>query len=1515
MKRIYNTRLFRLTGLMLAVLVWLANNSNPPNGKTGAPFDQHCSDCHGGNNPNGFNGTVEIGGMPGTVQPNTVYPLTITMTPTAGSPTRGGFQLVYVDNNDANCGNLANANAQSGTEFAGGREYLDHRGGKVFGGNPVTWNFNWTSPATVAGNTVKVYAVGNFTNGNNNDTGDFPLEVSFTYPFSGPPPVTATISNVTNVSCFGGSNGSATVEPDGGVPPYTYHWSNNQTTQTAINLAAGTYQVTVTGSSGSGTATASATVTQPTALTLTTAVSNTITCAQPTATVTATVGGGTPSYDVNWSNGQNGTQAEYSSGGSYSVSVTDQNGCTKVVAFNISSNTTTPTAVAGPDASISCVQPNTTLNGTGSSSGGSFSYLWTTADGNIVSGATTLTPTVNAPGTYQLKVTNSTNGCTATDIAVVTSNISPPSATATGGEITCTQTSVQLTLTTNANPATFAWTGPNGFTSTQQNPVVGASGTYQVVVTNTPNGCSTTTSTTVTLNTTPPTVNVTAGGVLTCSNQSVTIAGASNGTNYSWTGPNGFSSTQQNPSVTVSGVYTLSSTGANGCVASDTAFVPQNTTPPGATASATGQLTCTTLSVQLNGSTPAGNPTYSWTGPNGFTSSAQNPTVQNPGDYILKVTSGVNGCTSTATATVVQNTTPPGATASAAGQITCTVSSVQLNGSTPAQNPSYSWTGPNGFTSSAQNPTVQAPGDYILKVTSGINGCTSTATATVVQNTTPPTASAVTPVGITCASSTVQLNGTASSQGAGYSYVWTTSNGNIVSGENTLTPVVNATGTYVLKVTNSANGCESTASVTVTQNPPVSATTNVVANVSCNGGADGSATATASGGNGVYTYLWSTGASTASISNLPAGTYSMTATDGESCTAVSSVTISQPATLAANASATAETAAGANDGTATASPSGGTAPYSYLWSTNATSATISNLAPGNYTVSVTDQNNCTSVQTVTVNSFNCALSATVSTQNVLCNGANNGTATVNLSGAVMPVVYLWSNGATTQSVSGLAPGNYTVQITDANNCPALLSLSISEPTALLPNAIATGETAAGANDGTASAQPTGGTTPYSYLWSNSATTSSISNLAPGIYAVVVTDGNNCTAAQTVTVNSFNCALSANFSTANVLCNGQSNGQATVTLSGGTLPFTYLWSSGATTATAEQLAAGTYSVLVTDANNCLVVGSATITEPDALVTAVVNVTNVVCAEDLNGAIELSVTGGTAPYQTQWSSGQGGQNLSAGTYSATVTDMNGCSSTQTATIVATDNIPPTLNCPFGPIAGCENEPVSYPQPTVSDNCNLNGEQAELEFGFVSGSVFEVGTTTVIYSAKDASGNTSTCAFDVVVQADPVVSTQVSPETNSLGNGSITVAVQSGSPIGFSWTKDGAFFSNEQNLSNLSEGTYVLTMTTASGCTVTLPPIVVENAVGTSSVDNSLAALRIVPNPARTAFRLDNADPSVIKVGLYDLQGKLTVQFNSDEAAGEMSVAELPAGLYYVTVLFDNGRQQALKLIKAD
>ncbi|HLP94241.1 MAG TPA: choice-of-anchor V domain-containing protein [Saprospiraceae bacterium] len=1434
MQKLQRSRLLPITGLLLGTLVWLANNGNPPTGKTGSPFNGNCNECHNGSN---YTGTVEVSGFPATADPGATYDINLKITASSGNPVKAGFQLVVVDGSNANCGDLINITGNgTGTEMLQSREYMEQRNGKNFAGGTVSWDFQWKAPTSMNGNTIKAYFIGNMCNGTGGSGGDNPVWDNITFSFAGSPPLTAEITSSTNPTCNGSSNGNATVEATGGSTPYTYAWTGGQTTQTASNLAAGTYTVTVTGANGSGTATASITLTQPPVLNLSVSVAGTVTC-NTTATATASATGGTPGYTFNWSNGQSGDVVIFDEIGTYSVTTTDNNGCTKATTVNITGNVTPPMAFADAPSAINCFSPQVQLSGAGSSTGSAFSYQWTTTDGNIVSGATSLNPTVNKCGTYLLTVTNTTNGCTATASASPECLVSPPDASASGGTITCSNPTIRLTGNSNTPGVNYTWSGPGISPSNQfeQNPEVNAPGIYTLTVTNPENGCTKTAVATVGFDITPPT--------------------------------------------------------ANGSVS--------------------GTLTCLVTSVSLNLTTNVPNATFEWTGPNGFSSNIPNPGVSVGGNYFGVVTNPANGCEGFDTVTVVSNTTPPGVSAFVSGQITCLVDSVTLSGSSPAApNVTYSWTG-NNFQANSQNAVTYNPGAYTLVVTGTANGCTSSAVVNVVENTTIPTDSIVPPANLNCNNASVQLNATPSSQGPNFKYLWTAKEGgHIVSGDTTLTPVVDSVGKYFLRITNIDNGCTSLDSVKVKLSPPVTASVSSIQQVSCFNGGNGTATVAGAGGNGVFTYAWNTGDSTATAANLVAGTYFVSVTDGESCFTTLSVSITQPDQLLANASATGETALGANDGTATANPSGGTAAYTYLWSTGATTQTITNLGPGPITVSVTDANGCVSVETVTVNAFGCNLSGSISATPVSCQGSNDGLAAVSLTGATNPVTYNWSNGATTQSVNNLAPGTYTASVVDGGGCPAVFSVNITEPPALSVNATATGVTAIGATDGTATANPTGGTAGYQYQWSTGSSAASISGLAPGTYTVSVTDANGCTAQQSVNVAAFNCALNASISAVNTSCFGSANGQATITLSNGTQPYTYNWSNGASTQSINNLAAGTYTVSASDGAGCSITQTVNIGQPDELVATVVSIQNVLCPDDTDGQVEITVTGGTSPYSYNWQGGNPGS-LGVGNYSVSVTDANACIDEVSFSIVATDNVPPTMTCPAD-IQICGPDFISYGTPSVTDNCGV-AIPPVLISGPASGSLFDEGNSVIVYQATDVVGNTATCSFNITVfPTSDILIDQITNDMNGQQVGAISVTAVGVGPFTYAWNKNGVPFASTEDLSGLGAGSYTLVITDGNGCTSALAPVIITNTVGTSDLAET-GTLKLWPNPTSTSIQLEIIDLDVLSVQLVDLRGSLIQEISLKTLAQPIDVQSIPAGMYCLVVNTADGQVLSLKFVK--
>lgn len=493
-------------------------------------------------------------------------------------------------------------------------------------------------------------------------------------------------------------------------------------------------------------------------------------------------------------------------------------------------------------------------------------YEWST-------GETTQTIEASMAGTYSVTVTSG-NGCCMTDEITITQGATPD-LTATGGTLNCVNNSVQLMASSTASNIDYSWTGPNGFTSNEQNPGVTMPGVYTVTATSA-EGCTATADATVDQDADVPTATAT-GGTITCIETSVQLMGSSTaaGVSYAWTGPNGFASDDQNPTVSEAGDYSLTVTAANGCTAMATATVTDDSADPMLSVTG-GAVDCNTTSVQLmSEGVPAGG-TFSWTGPNGFAANEQNPIVTEAGDYTLTYT-GINGCTAMATATVSDDTATPDAMATG-GMLDCGTTSIQLMGSSATADVTYAWTGPGGFASDDQNPTVAMAGDYTLTVTAA-NGCTAIAVASVTQDADVPMVSA-TGGEINCIVDMVQLM--ANSAMAGVTYAWTGPNGFASDEQN---PMVMEVGIYTVTV-EAPNSCTTFATAEVSENTATPDVSAMGGTLDCT---SGNLTLSANSTTPNVSYAWTGPDGFNTNEQNPvvdvAGTYSLTVTGENGCTA------------------------------------------------------------------------------------------------------------------------------------------------------------------------------------------------------------------------------------------------------------------------------------------------------------------------------------------------------------------------------------------------------------------------------------------------------------------------------------------------------------------------------------------------------------------------------------------------------------------------------------------------------
>jgi len=364
---------------------------------------------------------------------------------------------------------------------------------------------------------------------------------------------------------------------------------------------------------------------------------------------------------------------------------------------------------------------------------------------------------------------------------------------------------------------------------------------------------------------------------------------------------------------------------------------------------------------------------------------------------------------------------------------------------------------------------------------------------------------------------------------------------------------------------------------------------------------------------------------------------------------------------------------GACDGMANLTVTSGTAPFTYNWSNFETAQDLNGVCAGTYMVTVTDSNGCTVTDSVVITQGAGGLFTSVSKTDVSCYGGNDGTATVTLSGGTPPFTYTWSNGDTLATADSLTADTFSVVVADSSGCIDTIDITISEPPALILTMDTVGATC-GVADGIASVNVSGGTSPYTYLWDDflAQTTDIATGLFAGVYQVIVTDSAGCADSASAIVNNVG-APTLTISSSDVKCNGGNDGQAVVIVSTGTAPFTYLWNDPAAqiTDTAVGLIAGFYSVTVTDAGGCIGIDTITISEPPILTSSISSIIHINCYGDSTGEAIVLPAGGTLPYTYSWNSvpvqtTDTAIGLIAGTYTVTVTDTNGCSTSASATV---------------------------------------------------------------------------------------------------------------------------------------------------------------------------------------------------------------------------------------------------------
>lgn len=760
-----------------------------------------------------------------------------------------------------------------------------------------------------------------------------------------------------------------------------------------------------------------------------------------------------------------------------------------------------------------------------------------------------------------------------------------------------------------ATPVSYSWS-PGGETTagiTNQPP-----GTYTCVITFT-TGCSTYTIdqvVTIGSSSITPTSNTPCEGASLILN---TTAGAT----YTWTGPGGYTSNVQSPTLspitaTNAGVYSVTVVTSSGCIATGTINVSVNALPT-VTMPATQTISCASPSVNAVGSASPSNSTPLWTG-GGICGGATSYSVTlcSYGTYTLTVTDPATGCANSGTVFIDASSDIPSGIMSNTGPITCVTSTIEVALTTTYTPLSYSWTGPGAISgSTTPTGTVTVPGTYACVITNTTTGCASTLITTVATNTTAPAVSITTPATITCVAPTVTLNATPTS---GVTYTWTGTG--IISGSNTASPEVNQAGIYALTVTDTNNGCVGTGSTTVINNsdtPPLTLSSDTLY-LTC---AATTASVTASSTVTPLSYTWSPAPLSGTNTGTPVfdteGTYTVSVIDGGGCTNTATLSVSTNTTAPAIIIPGTQTLTCANPSltlTASSTPTTCTAFWLGGVCSGANSFTATVCSPLDYTLAVTDTTNgCT-------NSAICSVIQNTATP--VASASSNGTLTcmtptaqVLITTSSSPVTYTWTGtgtimGPASASATVVAGGTFTCVVTNTlSGCTLTLTTNVPTDTIKPTVAVATvplnSFLSCTIHTVTLNATVNAGGNPVNYLWSTGSTNSSAPVTSAGVVSVTATNAvNGCEATTQYTVTSNTAAPTLTVSDVVLTCDISSVPFAalsnTTVVYSWTEPVTGSIISGANTSSPTVVNVGTYTVMATNpVNGCTVSATASVSQ--------------------------------------------------------------------------------------------------------------------------------------------------------------------------------------------------------------------------------------------------------------------------------------------------------------------------------
>ena len=1339
---------------------------------------------------------------------------------------------------------------------------------EVTGGN-APYTFNWSNGATTED--LEAVKAGNYmvtvtdVNGCSRQVNAEVIE---------PELLVAEEAKSNNIDCFGNSSGAVSLNVRGGVTPYAYKWNSGQTTKDVEGLVAGKYSVVVTDANGC-IKKLSKEITQPEKLVRSLKeVTNILCYGDAEGAINIDVSGGVLPYQYKWSNGAVSQDIVGIQAGKYSVEISDANGCRETLSTTVAQN-----GLLVPQIAITNINCSGLLEGAVNLTvqGGvePYSYVWS-------NGAATKNITGLPAGNYSVLITDA-KGCSKTVDAQVTE---PPlfvASLAADNDILCQGKhtgNVNIRISGGVQPYTFAW---NNGASTQNLSNVKA-GSYVLKATDA-NGCVQTVTTTIT----EPSAIVQSIRSVTnvlCNGDNdgaidVSVVGGIGPYEYKW---NNGATTQDLESVPA-GKYSLQLRDANGCARTLDAEVTQ----PGAlnvTLDNIEHIMCHgDLKGKIEVTVEGGVKPYQYSWSNGATQ--EDIAALPAGSYTLTVTDA-NGCIQTLTAVVKQ---PPLLQANIVNidQIACngdTNGAIALKVVGGAKPYRFRWN--NGETS--QNLVQVGAGAYTVHIEDA-NGCSQTLTA-VINEPSKLASSLVSTKDVSCYDGKDGYINIAVKGGvAPYQYQW--SNGTT---KQDLTEIPK--GDYTVKIAD-ANGCADSLPTVQISHPTLLEVEVVnIKHVMVNGDKAGAIDISVKGGVTPYQYSWSNGATSEDISQVPGGDYSANVIDANGCEKKVIATINQPPPLVISLIQVQDIlchgdALGAIDIEVT----GGAPPYTFGWNNGATTQNIANIKAGKYKVTVKDKNgNVKSLSTTVAEPTPLVISKDL-IENLKCFEDNSGSIQVTVTGGIEPYQYEWNTDSTVQDITGLTAGEYTLKVTDGNQCQKTFQQTIAQPalfTAEVSEAV--NVKCKGNNEGAVKLNISGGITPYSYYWSNGEKTKDIVGVLAGEYAVTVTDANGCTNMLEARINEPSELLASVDRVTDNLCFGEEKGAISLAVEGGTAPYSFEWSNGTTSQNLTDIPKGDYKVNVRDVNGCTKALEATISEPNGLTAKLLDKEDVKCTGDKTGKLLVAVDGGIKPYAYRWNSGQTTKDLSkvpTGDYQLTVTDKNNCETTLNTVIKQPELLAISKDT--------VHEVSCYGESKGFVDINVKGGVYPYEYKWSNGATSEdiVNVMAGNYQVKVNDANGCEETFTVSIQQPErlviALDSMLNNECSGKEDGFISISAKGGiAPYEYYWN-DGQ---RTPTIRNLAAGSYRATITDANGCITQYSTEVTQPYELVKSID------------AITDVRCYGEETGSINVTV--MGGVQPYAFEWSNGATTQDIHQVAAGAYSLKITEGNGCMSTLSAV---